>query len=88
MQKKFYGESTIAESKVYQWNQHFKEGRESIDDEELVGRPSTSRTAENVAFLYECVRKGRRQTLALFNEATHWYILHYNAPPHRFRLLK
>ncbi|GFV97405.1 DNA polymerase zeta catalytic subunit [Trichonephila clavipes] len=42
----------------------FKECRESIEDNESVGRPSTSRNAENVALVSESVRKDRLQTLA------------------------
>ncbi|GFV82516.1 hypothetical protein TNCV_3983061 [Trichonephila clavipes] len=48
----------------------FKEGRESIKDDEHVERPSTSRNAENAALVSECVRKDRLQTLAQIAEAT------------------
>ncbi|GFU08051.1 hypothetical protein TNCV_1527861 [Trichonephila clavipes] len=58
-----YGESTIARSKNYESHRHFKEGGYSIKDDEHIGRPS-SRNAEYVVLVFECVRKDRRQTLA------------------------
>ncbi|GFW12300.1 hypothetical protein TNCV_2489441 [Trichonephila clavipes] len=41
MLSKVYRESTMARSKVYEWHQRFKEGRESIEDNKRVGLPST-----------------------------------------------
>ncbi|GFU95636.1 hypothetical protein TNCV_3333011 [Trichonephila clavipes] len=37
MLSKVYGESTMARSKFYEWPRRFKEGRESIEDDEHVG---------------------------------------------------
>ncbi|GFV63662.1 hypothetical protein TNCV_626571 [Trichonephila clavipes] len=48
MLSKVYGESTMARSKVNEWHRRFKEGRESIEYNERVGRPSISRNTENV----------------------------------------
>ncbi|GFT16490.1 hypothetical protein TNCV_281271 [Trichonephila clavipes] len=72
MLSKVYNEATMARFKVYKWHQRFKEGRESIEDNECVGRPLTSWNAENVALVSECVRKDRLQTLAQITEATHF----------------
>ncbi|GFW25695.1 hypothetical protein TNCV_1309561 [Trichonephila clavipes] len=53
----------MARSKVYERHRYFKDGREFIEDNERVGRPSTSRNAENVALVSESVRKDRLQLL-------------------------
>ncbi|GFU83222.1 hypothetical protein TNCV_3738331 [Trichonephila clavipes] len=45
---------------------------ESIEFNEHVRRPSTSRDAENVLLVSECVRKDRRQTLEQIVEVTHF----------------
>ncbi|GFU01840.1 hypothetical protein TNCV_1523421 [Trichonephila clavipes] len=55
MLSEVYGESTMARSKVYEWYRRFKEGRESIGDNERVGRPSTSQNVENVALVMASV---------------------------------
>ncbi|GFW49239.1 hypothetical protein TNCV_3057491 [Trichonephila clavipes] len=69
---KVYGESTMAKSKVYEWHRCFKEGRESIEDNERFGRLSTLQNAENVALVPESNRKDQIQTLAQLAEATHF----------------
>ncbi|GFW58864.1 hypothetical protein TNCV_4047021 [Trichonephila clavipes] len=56
---KEYCESTMAGFKVYEWHRCFKEGRESIEYNESVERPSISRNTENVALVSECVQKDR-----------------------------
>ncbi|GFV05750.1 hypothetical protein TNCV_4258451 [Trichonephila clavipes] len=57
MLSKVFGESTMARSKVYEWQLRFKEGRESIGYYERVARPLTSQNAENIALWSACVRK-------------------------------
>ena len=44
-----YGDAVLSSSQVSRWNKAFKDGRESIEDERHSGRPSTSRTENNVA---------------------------------------
>ncbi|GFX01200.1 hypothetical protein TNCV_4581661 [Trichonephila clavipes] len=63
MLSKVYGESSTARSKVYKWHRCFKVGRESIEENERVGRPSTSRNAENVPLVFECVQKDGHKDL-------------------------
>ena len=41
----------------------FSEGRESVTEEERSGRPSTSRTEENIAKIRQIMRKNRRLTV-------------------------
>jgi len=48
---------------VYKWVKRFSEGRESVTNEESSGRPSTSRTEENIAKIRQIMRKNRRLTV-------------------------
>jgi len=41
----------------------FSDGRESVTDEEGSGRPTTSRTEENIAEIRQIVRENRRLTV-------------------------
>jgi len=58
-----YGESTLCKKKVYKWYKLFQEGRENVNDEPRSGRPSTSKTDENVQEVKEIVLKNRRITI-------------------------
>ncbi|GFW14064.1 putative transposable element [Trichonephila clavipes] len=46
-----YGDSVLSRAHVFRWFKAFSEGRESIEDESRSGRPSDSKTAENVNHL-------------------------------------
>ena len=39
-----YGQSTMSQRKVYEWDERFKSGRTRVTDEGRSGRPSTSRS--------------------------------------------
>ncbi|XP_018057559.1 PREDICTED: putative uncharacterized protein FLJ37770 [Atta colombica] len=43
-----FGSDTLKKTAVYEWHERFKSGRESIEDDERSGRPSTSKTDENI----------------------------------------
>ncbi|KYN41646.1 hypothetical protein ALC56_03947 [Trachymyrmex septentrionalis] len=58
-----YGESTLKKKNVYKWYKLFQEGRENVNDEPRSGRPSTSKTDENVQEVKEIVLKNRRITI-------------------------
>ena len=44
-----YGDAVLSSSQVFRWHKVFKYGRESGEDEQRAGRPSTSRSENNVA---------------------------------------
>ena len=52
---------------VYKWVKRFSEGRESVTDEERLGRP-TSRTEENIAKVRQIVRENHRLTVRSITE--------------------
>jgi len=49
-----YGDAGLSSSQVFRWHKAFKDGRESVEDEQRAGRLSTSRT-ENIVARVEAV---------------------------------
>jgi hypothetical protein len=47
MLKSAYGEEYLSRTSVFEWHKMFKEGRESLQDDERKGCPSTSITEES-----------------------------------------
>jgi hypothetical protein len=43
-----FGEHFLSWTVVFEWHSRFKVGQVSVEDDEHSGRPSTSKTAENV----------------------------------------
>jgi transposase len=62
-----YGESAMKRRTVYKWVDRFKEGRESVDDDARMGRPSTSHV-ENIQRVYDLVKADRRITTGMIAE--------------------
>jgi len=63
--KQAYGEHALSRSQVFKWYKAFSEGRESIKDEPRSGRPSTSKTDNNVEIVRAFVRSERRLTVQM-----------------------
>lgn len=63
-----YGDSVLSRAQVFRWFKAFSEGRESIEDEPRTGRPSSSRTDENVDRIRDLVRSDRRLTVRMIGE--------------------
>jgi len=53
---------------VYKWFEQFRNGCESVEDEERSGHPSTSKTQENVERVSEMIRSNRRLTIREISE--------------------
>jgi hypothetical protein len=51
MLKSAYGEEFLSRTSVSEWHKSFKDGRESLQDSEQKGCPSTSRTEESTKFI-------------------------------------
>ena len=60
----------MGKTQVYEWFSRFKNGDMSIQDKPRSGRPSTSRTDENLVKVKEIVLADRRQTIDQISEAS------------------
>jgi len=43
-----YGDDTMSKTRFFEWHRRFKEGKEEVKHDHRSGRPSTSKTEENV----------------------------------------
>ena len=57
-----YGDDKMSRTCLFEWHRRFKEGREEVEDDHRSGRPSTSRTDENVERVRPKVWSDRRLT--------------------------
>nr|CAI5835978.1 unnamed protein product [Callosobruchus analis] len=63
MVKKAYEDAAQSKTRVYEWFSRFKNKEMTIEDKHRSGRPSTSRTDENVKQINALVREDRRRTI-------------------------
>ena len=66
--KQVYGEQCLSRAQVFRWHKLFLEGRENVEDEPRSGRPSTSKTDENVERVRALVGSDRRLTIRMMSE--------------------
>jgi hypothetical protein len=55
MLKSAYGEECLLRTSVFEWHKRFKEGQESLQDDEWKGCPSASRTEELTDVIQKCL---------------------------------
>ncbi|KAJ8961743.1 hypothetical protein NQ318_021343 [Aromia moschata] len=48
MLREVYGNECLSRTQVFEWFKRFKEERETTEDDPRLGRPSTSKTDENI----------------------------------------
>lgn len=65
MIREAYGDSALSYSQVSRWLKAFKEGREEVHDEQRSGRPSTSKTDNNVARVRQLLDSDRRLSIRM-----------------------
>ena len=58
----------MSRTRRFEWHRRFKEGREEVEDDHRSGRPSTSRTDENVERVRQKVRSDRRLTVRMVED--------------------
>jgi hypothetical protein len=58
-----YGDNCLSRNKIYEWIDHFKNGRTSVCDEQRSGRQSASGTENNIQAVERMVRENRRITV-------------------------
>ncbi|XP_054717601.1 histone-lysine N-methyltransferase SETMAR-like [Uloborus diversus] len=64
-----YGEVCMSYSQAKKWHKAFKEGREDVTDEARSGRPSTSKTDNNVSCVRELLNSDRRMSVRLLSDS-------------------
>jgi len=65
MLQKSYDELCLKKTAVYEWFGRFREGQESVVDDERSGRPSTTQTNKNIAHVTALLKEDRRITCHL-----------------------
>ncbi len=68
MIQKVYGESAVHRATVYRWYNMFSKRQKSIRDEQRSGRPTTTRTHENIAHIADILKEDRRSSCRLIAE--------------------
>jgi len=68
MIKKAFGDDSMSEAQINLWQRRFKDGRESVESDRRSGRPSTSRTPENVESVRAAINENRRLTVRELEE--------------------
>ena len=68
MIKKAFGDDSMSEAQIKLWYIRFKDGRESFESDRRSGRPSTSRTPENVESVRAAINENRRLTVRELEE--------------------
>ena len=63
--QKAYGDAALSRTTIFEWHKRFREGRESVKDDECSGRPTTSRTDDNIADVDKMVKEYRNVTSRL-----------------------
>ena len=58
-----YGSSCMNRSSVFQWHKRFKEGRESVRDDERCGRSREVRTSEMIGQINDFMNRDRRVSI-------------------------
>jgi len=68
MLKLVYGDAAATMKMVYKWFERLCNGCESAEEEERSGRPSTSKTQENIERVSEMIQSNRRLTIREISE--------------------
>lgn len=60
-----YGDAAMSRSRTFEWYARFRDGRESTEDDQRCGRPTTKRTENEVAKVRALVAADRRMTVRM-----------------------
>ena len=66
--KRVYGDHAVTLKSVYEWFRRFREGRETVEDANRTGRPTTTPTPENVDNVKNLFAGDRRLTVRMIVE--------------------
>jgi transposase len=70
MSESAYGEECLSRTSVFEWHERFKEGRESLQDDERKGRSSPSRTEESTEVNEKRLAEDRTLSVETLEEMT------------------
>ncbi|KAJ8937085.1 hypothetical protein NQ318_017675 [Aromia moschata] len=70
MLKKVYANEYLSRTRVFEWFKRFKEERETTEDHPCPGRPSTSKTDDNIEKIGKLIREDRRRSMRGLAEIT------------------
>jgi transposase len=65
MLKTAYREAALGKTQVYEWFSSFRNGELSLADQPRSGRPSTSRTDENIARIRELILEDHQNSFLM-----------------------
>jgi transposase len=65
--QKAYGSDSLSRSMTFVWFKRFREGRESLKDDERSGRPTTSRNEQTIGKVQQLVMQDRHITLRMLS---------------------
>ena len=65
MIRQVFKDESMSQPAIFKWHKLFKDGRESVEDEPRAGRPSTSRTDDNVQRVREVLNSDRRLSVRM-----------------------
>jgi hypothetical protein len=68
MHRKAFVEHCLSQTAVFEWHSRFKACRVSVEEDECPGRPSTSKTTENVEKIQELVHEDHCRTICEFKD--------------------
>lgn len=71
MMKTAYGGECLSKTTVYEWHKRFREGHESLQDDERSGRPTTSKSQENIDGVRTLIERDRRSTCRMIADELH-----------------
>ena len=63
--QKAYSDAALNRTIIFELHKRFREGRESVKDDERSGRPTTNRTDDNIAAVDKMVKEDRKVTSQL-----------------------
>jgi transposase len=66
--QKAYGDAVLSRKTIFEWHKRFREGRESLKDDERGGRPTTIRTDDTITIVNKMVKEDRKVTSRLIAE--------------------
>ncbi|GFV45528.1 protein GVQW3 [Trichonephila clavipes] len=66
--KEVYGSECLSRARVFEWFKRFQDGRQDVEDNSRSGRPSTSKTDENVEKVASLIRSDRRLSIRAIAE--------------------